>query len=295
MNNMNKLLIKGLLLAMIVFYGCSPSRKIPQAIMDADKHLENGEYDQALALYDPYISSTTGIRASVYRNAGIAAFELGNMSKAASYLNQLRDSNLMDERVYHALAIANRQINNLSREITALEQFVGHYPGSEHFGSMQLRLFETYVESRNFDAALALWPAIEQEGIKNEIVLSQYLFLVEALEKEKETVKTAQDLLALNAHHKHALFVLAKHFFWKAENLYQKEMEAYQKNRTHSQYARLLRAFEVLNADFRTSLNYFLRLYNLDPQPQYATYIGNIYLRFDDKTRADQYHNRARQ
>jgi aminoglycoside/choline kinase family phosphotransferase len=86
---------------------------------------------------------------------------------------------------------------------------------------------------------------------------------------------------------------MAKKYFWRAENRYQSEMEAYEKNRTHRQYAQLLRAFEVLNADFHKSLNYFLRLYEKDPKPEYARFIGNIYLRFDDKSKARYYHSRA--
>jgi tetratricopeptide (TPR) repeat protein len=115
------------------------------------------------------------------------------------------------------------------------------------------------------------------------------------LENDEELIKVSNELLALNPDNTDALFFLGKHFFWKAENRYQSEMEAYEKNRTNRQYAQLLRAFETLNADFRKSLDYFLRLYKINPQPRYARFIGNIYLRFEDKGKADFYHKKADQ
>ncbi|MFW6352275.1 MAG: hypothetical protein ACOC2E_07790, partial [Bacteroidota bacterium] len=77
------------------------------------------------------------------------------------------------------------------------------------------------------------------------------------------------------------------------EHRYQKEMKAYEKNRTRKQYKQLLDAFEVLNADFRRSLNYYLKLYEMKPEPRYARFIGNVYLRFDDKKKARYYHEKA--
>jgi tetratricopeptide (TPR) repeat protein len=82
-------------------------------------------------------------------------------------------------------------------------------------------------------------------------------------------------------------------YFWLAENRYQAEMEAYEKKRTNSQYAKLLEAFKIVTRDFKTSLGYFTRLYKLYPKPEYARYLGNIYTRLDDKEKAKYYYNKA--
>jgi hypothetical protein len=80
-----------------------------------------------------------------------------------------------------------------------------------------------------------------------------------------------------------------------AEDSYQKEMRAYEKNKTTRQYRQLLKALEVINANFKTSRDYFERLYKLNPDPRYATFLGNIYTRFDNKKQANYYYRKAKE
>ena len=44
------------------------------------------------------------------------------------------------------------------------------------------------------------------------------------------------------------------------------------------QYSILLKAFKQVNADFKLSRDYFLKLYDMNPDPEYAMYLGNIFL-----------------
>jgi hypothetical protein len=69
-------------------------------------------------------------------------------------------------------------------------------------------------------------------------------------------------------------------------------MSAYEKNRTGSQYRHLLDALEEINREFRLSRDYFIRLWQEDPAPKYATYLRNIYIRFGDEEKADFYDKR---
>jgi len=82
----------------------------------------------------------------------------------------------------------------------------------------------------------------------------------------------------------------AKKYFWKAENRYQDELKAYEKNKTNKQYNKLLKALDIVSADFKTSLDYFKKFYTIDPNPGTAKYLGNIYNRLDDKKKADYYY-----
>ena len=70
-------------------------------------------------------------------------------------------------------------------------------------------------------------------------------------------------------------------------------MKAYRENRTRKQYAILLEAFKQVSTDFRTSRDYFLRLYKINPDPAYAEYLGNIFTRLEDKEKAAYYKKRA--
>ncbi|TVQ17122.1 MAG: hypothetical protein EA361_03010 [Bacteroidetes bacterium] len=288
---------RSLLLILLFLASCAVMRPGTQTGEEAHQAFINEDYQSALASYEQIIRSHEGdvtlIPDSVYRNAGLSAFYLEQTGIALNYLNNIRHSEIANAETQYALALLNRQIDNLSREITALESYVENFPEAEHIEEMRERLFETYAESKNYDKALPLWSEIEDSARKEESLLNNYFNILQELEKEGDELYTvANELLALNPDNTDALFFLASHYFYLAENRYQSEMEAYEKNRTHRQYARLLRAFEVLNADFRKSLNYFLHLYKIDPLPRYARFIGNIYLRFDDKEKADYYHRK---
>ena len=284
-------------IVLIFISACSTPRQLTELIVNADQAFKSEDYNESLRLYEEFMASQNNdpllIPDSVFRGAGLSAFNLEKSDKALGYLNQIRHSEVADYNVHYALARLNREIDNLSREITALESYFETKPADKPDRELKKRLFETYVESRNYEKALEVWEEIETYASKNEKLLNRYFSINQALENEENLDDIARDLLALNPNNTDALFHLAKHYFWRAENRYQSEMEAYERNRTHRQYAQLLRAFEILNDDFHRSLNYFLRLYEIDPKPSYARYIGNIYLRFDDKSKARYYHGKA--
>ena len=286
------------ILILIIFaVSCSAPRQFTDISKDASEAYLAEDYETALQLFEEFIvqhsDDVLSIPDSIYRRAGLSAYHLGKSEKSLNYLNLIRHTDAADAKVHYALALLNREIDNLSREITALEMYLELQPEGDQVKDIKERLFVTYVESRNYEKAHELWNDIESHARYKEPLLNYYFHVQEALGNEDLLDDLAEDLLLLNPDNTDALFHLAKKYFWRAENRYQSEMEAYEKNRTHRQYAQLLRAFETLNADFHKSLNYFLRLYDVNPKPAYARYIGNIYLRFDDKSKARYYHNKA--
>ena len=287
-----------IILILIIFAAsCSAPRQFTDISKDASEAYLAEDYQSALQLYEEFIAQHSddvlSIPDSIYRGAGLSAYHLGQSEKSLNYLNLIRYTDAADEKVHYALALLNREIDNLSREITALEMYLETQPEGDQVKDMKERLFVTYVESRNYDKAREIWNEIESHARQKESLLNNYFQVQEAFENENMLDNIAEDLLLLNSDNTDALFHLAKKYFWQAENRYQSEMEAYEKNRTHRQYAQLLRAFEIINADFHKSLNYFLRLYDQNPKPEYARFIGNIYLRFDDKSKARYFHGKA--
>ena len=103
-----------------------------------------------------------------------------------------------------------------------------------------------------------------------------------------------KQILKLDASNITALEYYAEKYFWKAENLYVSEMKAYKNKKTSSQYKKLLKALEQVWPNYKKSRNYFLKLYKIDPKPEYAKYLGNIYTRYDDKEKAAYYNKRAK-
>lgn len=287
-----------LIIAFSLFVSCSPSAKIVQLSEEAKMAYEQKQYETALEKYEEAIllrKNKDSENGALYNGAGQAAHALNNTEKALQYLEKARMTKFADAGTYYTLSKIYREIDNLSKEITALQTYVEKFPGSKEFREVQNRLFETLVESQNYEQALALWSEIDDEAKKGETMLTCFLIANTALKNESVSDATAREILQINKNNITALDWLAKKYFWLAENRYQKEMKAYEQNKTRRQYAQLLAAFEILNRDFRTSLNYFLRLYELKAESEYAQFIGNIYMRFDDKQKADYYLKRARQ
>lgn len=285
------------IILLIFFTACSTQQQFTGLDPDTSRAFDDGEYQVALGHYEDFIErhqhDVLSIPDSIYLGAGLSAYHLGQPEKSLNYLNLIRHTETADAEVHYILALLNREIDNLSREITALEMYLASEPEGEKVFTMKERLFETYAESRNYEDAVKIWGEIEEHAGRNEPLLNTYFLVQKALENDDVLDDIAEDLLLLNPDNTDALYHVARKYFWRAENRYQAEMEAYENNRTHQQYARLLRAFEILNTDFHQSLNYFLRLYEIDPRPAYARYIGNIYLRFNDEGKARYYHDKS--
>ena len=124
-------------------------------------------------------------------------------------------------------------------------------------------------------------------------MLAGYLTVNKNLENEAIADQLANQILKMDKNNTIALEYYAEKYFWKAENLYTTEMNAYKKNRTTKQYNKLLKALDEVWPNFQKSRDYFLRLYKIDPKPEYAKYLGNIYTRYDDKEKAAYYYKRA--
>ncbi len=282
---------------LLIFSSCSPLREISEKSQRADQEYAAGNYEEAYASYRNIIdkaSSHDQLRdGHVYNRAGILAYSFGDTGKALEYLELARHTPAADADTYFTLAQAYREIDNLSREISNLERYIDNFPGGEQINSVRIRLFETYVESLNWQPALDIWPELPDDQYKNENLLENYLKVQKALNNEEKATDIAEKLLDLNANNTIALDHLARKHFHEATSRHNREMRAYEQNRTHRQYAILLEALEIINTDFRIALNYFERLYKQDPKPEYAGFLSNIYERFQDEEKARYYRRRS--
>jgi len=256
-----------------------------------------GNYETALALWKKTIAKyekrDKGTRCTVYAKAGMAALKLGQEDEARELFEKAIYSASVSPKAYLELAKLYRKINNLSLEIDVLEKYVKKYPSGKEIIPMQERLFATYVKSENWEEALNLWKKLPATFTKNLTNKTAFLKVNIALNKKEVSNKLASDILKSDPKNITALDWEAKRYFWRAENRYQSELKAYNKNKTRSQYAELLRAFKVVTVDFKKSLGYFRRLYALQPTSENALFLGNTYARLNNKSKAKYYHNLA--
>ncbi len=285
-------------IVLLILGACSTGTQLSTSKMSGEDLLIAGNYSAALDLYESEITKAEAnkkdVNAEVYCGAGKAAFGLNDSEKAIAYFEEATVRQYADLDMYIALVKLYKETDNLSREIEILENIVSKYPDYSKMSEVKGRLLETTLESENWELAENLWEDLHGPAVSNAELIDTYLKINIAQKKEEKISELANQLIKLDAANKTALFVLGEQYFWKAENRYQKETKAYEKKKTRSQYAKLLKALDVVTADFKTSLGYFSNLYKQDPQKKYARFLGNIYARLNDKEKSIYYKNRAR-
>jgi len=253
-----------------------------------------GNYAAALALWEKSIAKYErrhkGAKYPFYTKAGMAAIKLKKTDEARQLFEKAIHSVSVSPVAYVELAKIYRKIDNLSLEIFTLENYIKKYPDGEAIEAVRERLFATYVESENWDEALKLWEKLPEQ-IKNSIAYkTNYLKVNEALKNTEVGDRISSEILKSDPENVTALDWKAKRYFWLAENRYQAELNVYNKNKTRSRYVELLRVFKVVTVNFKRSLNYFRKLYSLQPTAENANYLGNIYARLNDGAKAKYYH-----
>lgn len=284
----------------ILISACSTNKEISQVNQNRVTGISSfteGDYEGALAKFTELINEAESKGASAriedYEGAGKSAYALGQHEKALAYLEQAKDLGSKDENIYFSLADIYHIKDNLSKEIRYLEFYNTNYPKGSRINLVHLRLFESYVESENWEQGLALWLLVQNNEPFLEVLTEGYFKINKALKNEAEVEIAAKELLKINSNNILALEWSAERYFWKAENFYQQSMTEYNKKKTNSQYAKLLKALNVVTADFKKSRDLFEKLYKIEPLPKYARFLGNIYARLDDKEKARFYQSKA--
>lgn len=287
-----------LFLLTAVILSCSSGKQITSTIQEGQMAYQSGQYENALKYYEEVIAyydqNDQSKECPVYLEAADAAIQLGQKDKAIDYLKKDQYSKHINPETYYALAGLYREKDNLSKELEELETYETKYPDGNRLPEVQARLFELYVESQNWEKAESEWNNLPIEAKSNTNKLEEYFIVNNALDKDSVCGVIAADLLKLDENNKIGLKWTAEKYFWKAEKRYAAELKAYETNKTNKQYKQLLKALNLVSADFKTSLGYFKKLYLADPEPQYAKYLGDIYNRLDDKKKADYYYRLAK-
>jgi tetratricopeptide (TPR) repeat protein len=281
------------LIISILFLGCKSSSTISTQNNMAKQAVINGDFETAYKYYVEFINEQQAkdkeISGDIYNEAAKAALGLKKYSEAENFFQLAKFKTSADADLYASMSKVYKMIDNLSKELDAVEYFVDHFKLDARHHELKMRLFSIYIESENWEKALNLWPSFDETDQMDEKLLQSYFIVHKSLKNTTETDAIASKLLKLNVTNKLALEWMAEKYFWKAENKYQAEMEAYENNKTNSQYNILLKALNVVTSDFKKSLSYYEKLYKMYPSKEYAKYISNIYVRFQDKKKADYY------
>ncbi len=271
---------------------CSTTKKLHQLTSDANTAFSNGDYKTALAGYEQLMAGEKNTTGEVYCKAGISAWELGQTEKAIDYLEKSKQLNAINPQGYIALAKAYRKIDNLSREITNLELCLERNPATLKQTATEM-LFDAYVRSENWQPADSLWNNLNPLQQENLLLKTGYLKVKRKLSQTDKAVELAKSILKIDKNNTDALDFLAEYHYKRADELYVREMKAYESNKTMKQYRQLTDALKQVNADFKIARDYLETLYKINPDKRYARYLGNIYTRFENKQKAAYWYKLA--
>lgn len=292
---MNKILVFTLAVLTLFIVSCSGGKSLTSTIQKAETAYQMGEYENSLKIYEEviarYIAENKANECPVYTEAAAAAVQVGDNAKATEYLEKETYTTFVTASTYFELAEMYRGIDNLSKEMDALETYAKKYPHGQQIEEVQLRLYEIYFESNQYEKAMAKWDLLSPDAQNNEALLESYFVINKKMDNDSVCNTIAGELLQINENNIVGLEWEGEKYFWKAEKRYAEELKAYDANKTNKQYNILLKALDEVSADFKTSLGYFTKLFTIDPQKKYAKYLGDIYNRLDDKSKAKYYYN----
>jgi tetratricopeptide (TPR) repeat protein len=290
MKQFSIILISGLI---IFLAGCSGPKVVPTAVVSgkvkAEKASSEGDYTQAVEAWKQYfseqaISETDG---ADYSTAAQAAFKIGDNTQSISWFDQARYKNFADAEMYSTLAKIYNSQQNISKELSALEYYRDHF--TKKLNEVNSRLYEIYFEIKMYDKAQEAWLKMNENSKNEPSHLNSFFRLNKSLENNSVCDSLATVILEKEPLNVDALEWNGNKYYWQGENLYQREMEKYNKNKTNKQYKILLSELELATADFKKALPYFEKLWEIEPGEKYASYFANIYARFGDESKVGYY------
>ena len=294
---MKKLIGAGFFAILLIVSSCSGTKNITQLSENAETAYQKGNYETSLnnlkQVIEHYEKAGTQKECPVYAKAAECAMHLGQTDVAEDYLEKNTYTNFVSGDTYLMLAKIYKNQDNLSKQMMALQDYKEKFPNGSRINDVNKDLFEIYVESQNWEPAEKIWPELPDSTRSDEGMMELYFKVDKTLKKDLNCDELATELLKINENNTTALEWQGAKYFWQAENLYQTSLKEYNKNKTNKQYRILLKALDVVTADFKKSLEFFQKLYKLDPQKEYAQYLGNIYTRLDDKKKAEYYYKLA--
>ncbi len=281
-------------LVLIVYFfavSCSTPGQMGKTKLSALQLYQQGAYQQALTIWESEITASEkkSQESEFYTPAAFAALKLGQNDKALIWLKKASYSPYVSDSTFLAMADIYQQKDNLSLEMLALQDYLNKFPQGTKKNQVNERLFDIYVESANWQLAEEKWNTLTAYQRSEESNLLSYFDVSQALMADIRCDSIAIELLQINSDQVIALNWLGKKYYRLAEDVYQKEMTAYDQNKTRKQYAHLLEQLDLITADFKKSLSYLKTSYEVVPDAKIALYLSYIYNRLDDKQKASYY------
>lgn len=278
---------------LVLMVACGTPKVVTSYRTIAEQAVAEGNFEAATENWRLYFEEQmldeNEIAPEHYAQAAKMAFRANKPDLALSWYKQAQAGNYADAEMYLDLANIYKQQNNLQKELETLEYYRSNFQNEADLAGVNTRLFEIYTSINNQQKAVELWPLMSEENRTKEEYLDKYFAVQKQLDNDTETDSLAEAILLVNPKHVKALEWLGNKYYHQAEDLYQKEMKAYEKNHTRVQHIKMTKQLKTVTADFRKAADYFKQLWEIEQDPRYATYLVNIYNRFEESDTANYY------
>jgi hypothetical protein len=280
------------LIMLLAAAGCKTTVNVTSYRENAEKAEAAGDYVIATEAWKFYFSQLPADNVpedTTYARAAFTAYRGGDAVQALEWFEKAREKGYDQPEMHLLLAEIYRTRNDVSNELSELEYYIENYEVEQQ--EVYNRLFDIYYTSDRQEDAMAVWDKMPDVEKGTEQNLERYFVLNKQLENEGKADSASLELINLNPGHVDALEWQAQKNYEKGEARYTREMKKYEARPTSGSYQTLLRQLKTATADLRKSLQYFEKLWEVNPESrsEYAVYMNNIHVRFNEKEKADYY------
>lgn len=285
--------IYSVILIFILFAaGCKTPVNLAEFRESAEAAEEMDNYILATERWEYYFNqlpAETEVEGSVYAHAAQTAFEATRLEKSLEWFEQARQRGYDEPSMHQTLAQIYRHQGNISKELTALEEYIDKSVKADP--EAYSRLFTIYYTTDQPDKAMEAWEKVPDTEKRTEQNLERYFKLNKQKDNNARADSVSLALLEVAPGHVGALEWQAQKNYEKGEARYKREMDKYEARPTTGNYQTLLRGLKAASVHFREALQYFEKLWEVNPddRDRYAVYMNNIHVRFNDKQKADYY------
>ncbi len=272
--------------------GCKTTVNLTEFRTTAVEAEESGDYILATERWEYYFNQLppdNEVEDSVYAHAAQTAFEASKLEKSLEWFEQARQKGYDEPSMYQTLAQIYQYQGNISKELTALEEYIDKSMNADP--EAYSRLFSIYNTTDQPKKAVEAWERMPDTEKRTEQNLERFFTLNKQMDNDSRADSVSLALLEVAPDHVGALEWQAQKNYDLGTVRYQREMDKYEARPTTGNYQTLLRGLKAASVHFRDALQYFEKLWEVNPddRSRYAEYMNNIHVRFNDKQKADYY------
>lgn len=192
----------------------------------AMSYYQTGEYKNSLEYFRQVTDGNNEMAQNAYLHLGLAQLKLNDDTKAQMDFEQAANMNfnkeVKEEAMYnYALCIHQKRYSPFAESVTVFERFLNEFPNSSHAEKVSDYLVEIYMNTRNYEVALASIEKIHQPG-KAILEAKQRILYRLGLQafidgKFKQSVSYLNSSLALGQYNQ---AIKSNAYYWRGEAYY---------------------------------------------------------------------------